>query len=136
MSGKDSFLEDERKNIEKTVLMIENLTEKTDLSKYEVIAFGTLLQNIYTGIEGVLRYQLQNTGVRVQKDENWHKNLLMKSRESGIISDAQFEILLELLLFRHMHMHGYGFMLDETRLRELAAPVPDLCKGFLKDYNK
>ncbi len=58
MSGKDSFLEDEQKNIEKTVIMIEHLTEKTDLSKYEVIALGTLLQNIYTGIEGILRYQL------------------------------------------------------------------------------
>jgi hypothetical protein len=80
MSGKDSFLEDERKNIEKTVIMIDHLIEKTDLSKYEVIALGTLLQNIYTGIEGILRYQLQNTDVRLQKDENWHKNLLMKSR--------------------------------------------------------
>ncbi|MBW1901694.1 MAG: hypothetical protein JRJ20_08660 [Deltaproteobacteria bacterium] len=136
MSGKDSFLEDERKNIEKTVLMIEHLLEKTDLSKYEVIALGTLLQDIYSGIEAIIRYQLQNTGVRLQKDENWHKNLLMKSRENGIVSDAQFEGLLELLLFRHMHMHGYGFMLDETRLRELAAPVPDLCKDFLKDQNK
>jgi hypothetical protein len=77
MSGKDSFLEDERKHIEKTVIMIEHLTEKRDLSKYEVIALGTLLQNIYTGIEGVIRYQLQNMGVRLQKDENWHKNLLL-----------------------------------------------------------
>ncbi len=33
-------------------------------------------------------------------------------------------------------MHGYGFMLDETRLRELAAPVPDLCRDFLQDRNK
>jgi len=57
--------------------MIEHLTEKRDLSKYEVIALGTLLQNIYTGIEGVMRYQLQNMGVRLQKDENWHKNLLL-----------------------------------------------------------
>lgn len=136
MSGKDSFLEDERKNIEKTMIMIEHLTGKTALSEYEVIALGTLLQNIYTGIEGIMRYQLQNMGVRLQKDENWHKNLLMKSRGNGIISDAQFEGLLELLLFRHMHMHGYGFMLDETRLRELASPVPDLCRGFLKDQNK
>ena len=133
MSAKDSFLEDERKNIEKTVIMIEHLTEKIYLSKYEVIAFGTLLQNIYAGIEGIIRYRLQNMGVILQKDENWHKNLLMKSRENGIISDAQFEGLLELLLFRHMHIHGYGFMLDETRLRELAAPVPALCKDFLKD---
>lgn len=136
MSGKDSFLEDERKNIKETVGMIEELTEKTDLSKYEVIALGTLLQNIYTAIEGIIRYQLQDTGVRFQKDENWHKNLLMKSRENGIISDTQFEGLLELLLFRHMHIHGYGFMLDEKRLRELAAPAPDLCRSFLENLNR
>ena len=133
MNGKDSFLKDEWKNIKKTVTMIEHLLEKTYLSEYEVIALGTLLQNIYTGIEGILRYQLQNTGLKLQKDENWHKNLLMKSRENGIISDMQFEGFLELLLFRHMHMHGYGFMLDETRLRKIAARVPALCKGFLKD---
>lgn len=136
MRGKDLFLKDEQKNLEKTVIMIEHLMEKIDLSKYEVIALGTLLQNIYTGIESIIRYQLQNTGIRFLKDENWHKNLLMKSRETGIITDAQFKGLLELLLFRHMHMHGYGFMLDETRLRELASPVPDLCKGILKDQNK
>lgn len=33
MNGKDSFLEDERKNIEKAVIMIEHLMEKTDLFK-------------------------------------------------------------------------------------------------------
>ena len=136
MSGKDSFLENERKNIEKTVLMIEHLTAKADLSKYEVIAFGTLLQNIYAGIEGIIRYKLQNTGAGLQKDENRHKNLLIKSRENGIISDAQFEGLLELLLFRHMHIHGYGFMLDEKRLRALAMPVPDLCRSFLEGRKK
>ncbi|MBC8420006.1 MAG: hypothetical protein H8E10_15575 [Desulfobacterales bacterium] len=131
MSGKDSFLLDEQKNIEKTVAMIEDLSSKTDLSKYEVIALGTLLQNLYTGIEGILRYQLQNRGVKLQKDENWHKDLLIKSRERGLVSDAQFEGLLELLLFRHMHIHGYGFMLNEKRLRQLAAPVPSLCQSFL-----
>jgi uncharacterized protein YutE (UPF0331/DUF86 family) len=136
MSAKDSFLKDERKNIEKTAIMIKDLTAKTDLSKYEVIALGTLLQNIYTGIEGVIRYQLQNMDVILQKDENWHKNLLLKAREHGIISDATFEGLLELLLFRHMHIHGYGFMLDEKRLRALAAPVPDLCRGFLKGQKR
>ena len=132
MSGKDSFLLDERKNIEQAVSMIEDLTAKTNLSNYEVIALGTLLQNAYTGIESILRYLLQNAGVKLQKDENWHKDLLLKSRENSFVSDAQFERFLELLLFRHMHIHGYGFMLDEKHLRQLAAPVPKLCQSFLK----
>ena len=75
MSAKDPFLSKERKNIEQTIIMLEDLMANEDLSKYEIIALGTLLQNAYTGIEGILRYQLQNTGVRLQKDENWHKDL-------------------------------------------------------------
>ena len=62
MSGKDSFLVDERKNIEKTVAMIEDLLAKTELSKYEVIALGTLLQNVYSrrakGQAGMCNYFL------------------------------------------------------------------------------
>lgn len=131
MSGKDSFLIDERKNIEKTIAMIEDLLARTELSKYEVIALGTLLQNVYNGIEGIFRYQLQKAGLKLKKDENWHKDLLIKSNEKGFISDSQLEGFLELLLFRHMHIHGYGFMLDEKRLRELATPVPSLCQSFL-----
>jgi len=120
------------KTSKKTVTVIEDLSAKTELSKYEVIALGTFLQNVYTGIEGILRYQLQNRGVKLQKDENWHKDLLIKSRERGFVSDEQFEGFLELLLFRHMHIHGYGFMLDEKRLRQLVAPVPSLCQSFLR----
>ena len=48
MSGKDSFLIDERKNIGKSVAMIEDLLAKTELSKHEVIALGTLLQFAYS----------------------------------------------------------------------------------------
>ena len=134
MNGKDSFVEDEEGKIRRAVAMIDDLLAKKDLSQYEIIALGTLLQNVYTGLEGVMRYQLQKLGNRLEKDENWHKNLLIQYREHGMISDKQFEGLLELLLFRHLHIHGYGFMLDEKRLMELAAPVPELYKGlFEKD---
>lgn len=112
--------------------MIDDLLAKKDFSQYEVIALGTLLQNVYTGIEGIMRYQLQNLGVMMKKDENWHKNLLIQYRKSDMISDSQFEGLLRLLLFRHMHVHGYGFMLDEKRLRELAIPVPELFRSLFE----
>ncbi len=132
MSGKNSFFEGEKKKIQKAVSMIDDLLAKKDFSQYEVIALGTLLQNVYTGIEGIMRYQLQNLGVMMKKDENWHKNLLIQYRKSDMISDSQFEGLLRLLLFRHMHVHGYGFMLDEKRLRELAIPVPELFRSLFE----
>ena len=133
MSGKDAFVEDEKVKSGETVAMVDDLLAKKVLSQYEVIALGTLLQNVYSGIEGIMRYQLQEIGIRLNKDENWHKNLLMQYRDHGMISDKQFEGLLELLLFRHLHIHGYGFMLDETRLLELAEPVPELYRGLFKN---
>ena len=132
MSGKDSFFEGEKKKIQKAVSMIDDLLAKKSISQYEVIALGTLLQNVYSGMEGIMRYQLQNLGIRMKKDENWHKNLLMQYRKNDIISDSQFDGLLRLLLFRHMHVHGYGFMLDEKRLRELAMPVSALFRSLFE----
>ena len=133
MNVKNVFFEEEKGKIGKTVAMIEDLLAKKEQSQYEVIALGTLLQNVYSGIEGIIRYQLQEIGVRLEKDENWHKRLLIEYGKQGMISDEQFEKLLELLLFRHLHIHGYGFMLDQTRLVELAEPVPKLCREFFEN---
>ena len=133
MSVEDVFVEEEKGKILKTLAMIDDLLAKKDLSQYEVIALGTLLQNVYGGIEGIMRYQLQEIGGRLEKDENWHKRLLIEYRNHDMISDAQFEGFLELLLFRHLHVHGYGFMLDQARLIELAEPVPKLCRGFFEN---
>jgi len=132
MSDEDVFVEKEKERIRETVGMIDELLAKKERSQYEVIALGTLLQNVYNGIELIMRYQMQRLGIRLEKDDNWHKNLLIQYRDHGMISNAQFEGLLELLLFRHLHIHGYGFMLDEMRLMELAAPVPELCSALFK----
>lgn len=112
--------------------MIDDLLVKTVLSQYEVIALGTLLQNVYQGLEGILRYRLQDADIKFQKTESWHKELLKKSLDHGFITQTQFKGFLELLLFRHMHVHGYGYMLDEKRLREIASPVTGFCRDFLK----
>ena len=133
MSPDRQFFDTERENIEQTVVMIEDLLDKRELSRFEVIALGTLLQNAYTGLERVLRWQLQDRDIRVPKTESWHKELLTQARQAGLLSERGTAAFTELLLFRHMHVHGYGHMLDEARLRELAAPVPELCRGFLRE---
>jgi uncharacterized protein YutE (UPF0331/DUF86 family) len=112
--------------------LIDDLLGKTAVSQYEIIALGTLLQNVYQGLEGILRYLIQEAGISFQKSESWHKELLQKSLDQGFITKAQFNDFLELLLFRHMHVHGYGYMLDEKRLREIASPITGICRDFLK----
>jgi hypothetical protein len=111
--------------------MIEELLGREDLSQYEVIALGKLLQDIYTGIERILRTLLENKGIKTRKTESWHKDLLVAAKRRSIISEDEFGVFGSLLVFRHMEIHGYGFLLDETRLRELAEPLPVLIREFL-----
>ena len=85
------------------------------------------------GIERILRCRLENRNIIIDKTSQWHKELLLRARDESLISQVQFDALGKLLLFRHLHVHGYGFDLDEKRLRQLAAPVPDLCRNFLKN---
>jgi hypothetical protein len=132
MSAESSYISAEGQNIAKTIELIDDLLKRSVLSQYEVIALGKLLQDAYTGIERILRAMLEQKGIKIRKTENWHKELLLAGREQSLLSKEQFEGFRGLLVFRHMEIHGYGFMLDEKRLRQLAQPVLSLCRSFLK----
>jgi uncharacterized protein YutE (UPF0331/DUF86 family) len=136
MSAETDYISCESKNILRTVDMIEELIHKKALTKYEVIALGKLLQDIYTGLERILRTLLEKRAVKTKKTESWHKQLLLAAKKESLISEAQFEAFRNLLLFRHMEVHGYGFMLDEKRLGQLAEHIPDLCRSFLQNIEK
>ena len=131
MSAESDYISAESANILRCAKMIEDLLGRETLPQYEVIALGKLLQDVYTGIERILRAVLEGRGVRIRKTESWHKDLLLAARDESLISKTQFQPLRNLLLFRHMQVHGYGFTLEERRLREIARPVPGICKDFL-----
>ncbi|UCD00296.1 MAG: hypothetical protein JSW66_10520 [Phycisphaerales bacterium] len=131
MSAESDYIRAERDNILRTIDMIEDLTTQEELTTYETIALGKLLQDVYSGIERILRSKLETHDLRIPKTESWHKEVLLAAQQKSIVSQDQFDALRKLLLFRHMQIHGYGYMLDEQRLRELAGPVPKVCRDFL-----
>jgi hypothetical protein len=131
MSAESDYVRAERDNVLHTTEMIENLTTQEELTIYETIALGKLLQDVYTGIERILRSKLEAYDIKIPKTESWHKEVLLASHQKSIISQNQFDALRKLLVFRHMQIHGYGYMLDEQRLRELAGPVPKVCRDLL-----
>jgi hypothetical protein len=132
MSAENEYLRSEAKNVFTTIGLVEELVGKDALNSFEVIALGKLLQDVYTGIERILRCRLEMMGIKIVKTESWHKTLLLKAKDSLLITGEQFEAIGKLLVFRHMQIHGYGFMLDEKRLRELAAPAVKFCREFIK----
>lgn len=131
MSAESDFIKAERDNILRTMAMIEDLLTYEELSSYETIAMGKLLQDVYTGIERILRCRLEQRGIKVPKTESWHKDILAAAHRESLLTEKQLETFRKLLLFRHLQIHGYGYMLDEQRLRELAVAVPAVCKDFL-----
>ena len=133
MSAETEYLRSEAKNVLATVGLVEKLVGKKKLNQFEVIALGKLLQDVYTGVERILRCRLEMMGIKTAKTESWHKDLLLKAKEKSLITSGQFEAISKLLVFRHMEIHGYGFMLDEKRLRELAVPAVRFCREFLKN---
>ena len=135
MNAESDYIRAERDNVLRTTEMIEDLLAKNDLSSYETIALGKLLQDIYTGIERILRSRLQQQGIKIPKTESWHKEILINAQQKSLISRQQFEAFRKLLLFRHLQIHGYGYMLDEIRLCELAGPVPKVCRDFLSNIS-
>jgi hypothetical protein len=131
MSAAHDFLLRESRNIEITIELIETLLQRETISTYEMISLGTLLQNVYMGIENILRHQICSRKIPLPKTESWHQDLLLKGHELDLVTEIELPIFKILLLYRHRHIHGYGHLLDEPRLRELAAPVPAVVRGFL-----
>jgi len=131
MSAESEYIASESANILQTIAMIAELLDKRDLTKYEIIALGKLLQDMYTGIERILRTVLERRGIKTKRTESWHKELLAAAKEKSLISQDEFEAFRNLLLFRHIEIHGYAFMLDEKRLRQLAQPARALVRNFL-----
>jgi hypothetical protein len=131
MSAETDYLHAERDNVLRTLQLLADLLAKQERSPYETIALGKLLQDLYTGLERILRALLENKGIHIGKTEAWHKNLLSAARSNSVVDADEFDAFGKLLLFRHVQVHGYGFMLEDARLVEIARSVDDICRGFL-----
>jgi uncharacterized protein YutE (UPF0331/DUF86 family) len=69
--------------------------------------------------------------VRLPKGADWHKSLLLTARQQQVITEDEFASLRKLLLFRHVQIHGYGFMLEEERLLEIARTAHEASRALL-----
>ena len=101
MNAEAEYLRSEAENILATTDLVEELLGKKKLNRFEVIALGKLLQDVYTGIERILRSRLEMIGIKMAKTESWHKELILKAKGQSLVTDEQFEIIRKLLVFRH-----------------------------------
>jgi len=131
MSAEADYLRAERESVLQTLRLTDDLLAKSTHSQYETIALGKLLQDLYSGLERILRGLLEERGVRIDKSERWHKDILLAARRESLVDANEFDAFSKLLLFRHVQVHGYGFELEDERLVEIAHAAVDVCRRFL-----
>lgn len=76
------------------------------LSTLELTGVAALLHNFYNGIENILKQIFVSQRISVPDGQSWHKDLLEKAENEGIISDECKIHLGKYLAFRHSFSHA------------------------------
>ncbi len=120
----------EKEHILDTLRALNEAFGRKEKTVVELAAISTFLQNMYNGMENILKRALKFKGMSIPVSESWHKDLLDLSVNNQIISLELSKRLDEYRAFRHFFVHGYGIMIDKEKLMPLAENLPDLWKDF------
>ena len=126
----------EKEQVEKVLVNLNDALLRTPKTVIELSAIATFVHNIYNGIENIIKQTFKIKHISLEKSEYWHKELLKKSVSVGLLSDNLVNKLFDYLSFRHFFVHGYGHLLEEEQLKDLADDIPDLWDGFLLEIEQ
>ncbi len=138
-------ISDERSKIKGTINKITERLEKikTAPAEYREEIETTIAKNLvdcYRGIENIFRRIALDVDLSIPDGSRWHKELLIQMSESQaerhpVISQETFEILEELLEFRHVFNNIYGEELVYERTERHAKQVNPLFDRFSKELD-
>jgi len=131
------FLDGHIKHLEETLLVLYSKDMDSDLNRHERAGTATFIMNIYTGVENILRHILEETkNTKLARTATWHKDLLNKCVECGVISDDLKDTLSQYMRFRHRHVHGYGYMDDWDFVKPLALNAGNTVEKLFSELKK
>ena len=125
----------EMENITKVLIELEKVKERPNKELVVLVGIGAYLQNIYTGIENILKQLLSHKKISIPDMPTWHKDLLNLAVEHNFITKETAEKIGKYLFFRHFFTHAYGFFLDEAKLKPLMNNIPNVYSEFKKDID-
>ncbi|MEA1894359.1 MAG: hypothetical protein U9N36_03975 [Euryarchaeota archaeon] len=123
----------EGENVEIALGNLKQTIEREEKTVIELAAIGTFLQNIYNGVENILKQIIVAKGGELPMSGTWHKDLLNLSASMGIVSEELSDELYRYLTFRHFFVHVYGFMIEETHPEDLVIDIPEIWSQFLSE---
>jgi len=125
----------EMENITKVLIELEKVKDRPNKELVVLVGIGAYLQNIYTGMENVLKQLLSYKGIPIPDTPTWHKDLLNLAVEYDFITKETADKIGRYLFFRHFFSHAYGFLLDEMKLNPLMNSVSSLYSEFKEEID-
>jgi uncharacterized protein YutE (UPF0331/DUF86 family) len=123
----------EKENIKVTLTNLKKVLRRKRKTVIELSAIGSFLNNIYNGVENILKQALLAKIVKIQQSDFWHKDLINLSVSQKLISQKTANQLFKYLSFRHFFVHGYAFTLKEKQLMYLANDVSEIWSKFIQE---
>ena len=136
LPNKDIKITFEINQLEKEIKIIELLKDvmkNGELDEIQLRAAASTLHSIYNGIEKILLFKLKDLKIDIETNHKWHSELLIKSRETKIISNRLEEELRDLMGFRHFYRHAYGFMLNQENIKPLVNNMTQLLRTLKRN---
>ncbi|MDI6783927.1 MAG: hypothetical protein QME64_07515 [bacterium] len=125
----------ELENISKVLVELEKVKDRPNKDTVVLVGLGGFLQNIYTGIENILKQLLSDKNIQIPETSTWHKDLLNLSVESNILTKQTADKLGQYLYFRHFFTHTYSFLIDESKLMPLIDNIPFVYSAFKREID-
>jgi hypothetical protein len=125
----------EMENITKVLIELEKVKDRPNKELVVLVGIGAYLQNIYTGMENVLKQLLSYKGILIPDTSTWHKDLLNLAVEHDFITKETADKIGRYLFFCHFFSHAYGFLLDEMKLNPLMNSVSGLYFKFKEEID-
>ncbi len=129
-------IESEYEAIRKTLDTLPPARRLTELSVLELAGVATLLHNFYNGVENVIKQIFLGKGLPIPEGPAWHRDLVTRAEEHGVLSETTAERLKPFLAFRHFFSHGYALDLDPQRMESLVADAANVFRAVVEDVNR
>ena len=126
----------EMENVTKVLIELEKVKNRPNKELVVLVGIGAYPQNIYTGMENILKQLLLHKNVSVPDTPTWHKDLLNLAVEHNFITKETADDIGKYLFFRHFFTHAYSFFIDEAKLKPLMDNMPVIYSAFKREIDK
>lgn len=125
----------EMESITKVLTELDKVKDRSNKELVILVGIGAYLQNIYTGLENVLKQLLLHRGIPIPDAPTWHKDLLNLAVRHNFITRETADKIGKYLFFRHFFRRAYGFLLDESKLKPLMDNISDIYSEFKREID-